>query len=234
MNYKKYFFLFYLNFVVGQIPFKVGESLQYYAEFNLIRVGEAKLKISEIEKINNIDSYHVTYYAKTKGLADRLFKIRDKIDIWIDKEEFFTHQLIKDINQGNYKNKINVKFDYKKSIATTSNEEVPIDFKARDSFSLFYYLRTIPLKENEIMSFSSFEGKRVVDYKLQIKGKETIRTEIGNYICTVIRPFQEGKNLFKNQGDIQIWISDDQNRLPVKIQIKMKFGSMTLLLKKVS
>ena len=234
MNYKKYFLLFYINFVFGQIPFKIGESLQYYAEFNLVRVGEAKLKISEIEKINNIDSYHVNYYAKTKGLADRLFKIRDKIDIWIDKEEFFTHQLIKDINQGNYKNKINVKFDYKKSIATTSNKEVPIDFKARDSFSLFYYLRTMPLKENEIMSFSSFEGKRVVDYKLQIKGKETIRTELGNYICTVIRPYQEGKNLFKNQGDIQIWISDDQNRLPVKIQIKMKFGSMTLLLKKVS
>ena len=92
----------------------------------------------------------------------------------------------------------------------------------------------MPLKENEIMSFSSFEGKRVVDYKLQIKGKETIRTELGNYICTVIRPYQEGKNLFKNQGDIQIWLSDDQNRLPVKIQIKMKFGSMTLLLKKVS
>ena len=126
MNYKKYFFLFYLNFVVGQIPFKVGESLQYYAEFNLVRVGEAKLKISEIEKINNIDSYHVTYYAKTKGLADRLFKIRDKIDIWIDKEEFFTHQLIKDINQGNYRNKIDVKIDYKKSIATTSNKEVQI------------------------------------------------------------------------------------------------------------
>ncbi len=84
------------------------------------------------------------------------------------------------------------------------------------------------------MSFSSFEGKRIVDYKLQIKGKETISTELGNYICTVIRPYQEGENLFKNQGDIQIWISDDQNRLPVKIQIKMKFGSMTLLLKKVS
>jgi len=50
----------------------------------------------------------------------------------------------------------------------------------------------------------------------------------------VVRPFREGKNLFKNQGDMQIWISDDERRLPVKIQIKMKFGSMTLLLKKVS
>ena len=229
-----YFFLFFTSFIIAQTPFKIGESLQYHAEFNRVRVGEAELKVSAIEEINTIKSYHIIYVAKTKGLADRLFKIRDQIDIWIDKEGFFTHRLIKNINQGNYKNQIDVKFNYKKSIATTSTKEVAIDFKARDSFSLFYYLRTIPLKENEIMSFSSFEGKRIVDYKLQITGNEIIRTELGNFSCKVIRPYQEGKNLFKNQGDIQIWISDDQKRLPVKIQIKMKFGSMTLLLKKVS
>ena len=229
-----YFFLFFTSFIIAQTPFKIGESLQYHAEFNRVRVGEAELKVSAIEEINTIKSYHIIYVAKTKGLADRLFKIRDQIDIWIDKEGFFTHRLIKNINQGNYKNKVDVRFDYNKSIAKTSTKEISIDFKARDSFSLFYYLRTILLKENDIMSFSSFEGRRIVDYKLQIKGNEIIRTELGNITCTVIRPYQEGGNLFKNQGDMQIWISNDEKRLPVKIQIKMKFGSMTLLLKKVS
>ena len=229
-----YFFLFFTSFSIAQTPFKIGESLQYHAEFNRVRVGEAELKVSAIEEINTIKSYHIIYVAKTKGLADRLFKIRDQIDIWIDKEGFFTHRLIKNINQGNYKNKVDVRFDYNKSIAKTSTKEISIDFKARDSFSLFYYLRTILLKENDIMSFSSFEGRRIVDYKLQIKGNEIIRTELGNITCTVIRPYQEGGNLFKNQGDMQIWISNDEKKLPVKIQIKMKFGSMTLLLKKVS
>ena len=109
-----------------------------------------------------------------------------------------------------------------------------IDFKARDSFSMFYYLRTIPLKKNEVMSFSSYEGKRIVHYNLQMTGTETIRTNLGTFNCKVIRPYREGNNLFKNQGDMQIWISDDSKRLPVKIQIKMKYGSMTLLLKNVS
>ena len=229
-----YFFLFFTSFIIAQTPFKIGESLQYHAEFNRVRVGEAELKVSAIEEISTIKSYHIIYVAKTKGLADRLFKIRDQIDIWIDKEGFFTHRLIKNINQGNYKNKVDVRFDYNKSIAKTSTKEISIDFKSRDSFSLFYYLRTILLNENDIMSFSSFEGRRIVDYKLQIKGNEIIRTELGNITCTVIRPYQEGENLFKNQGDMQIWISNDEKRLPVKIQIKMKFGSMTLLLKKVS
>ena len=99
---------------------------------------------------------------------------------------------------------------------------------------MFYYLRTILLKENEVMSFSSYEGRKIVHYNLQMTGKEIVNSPLGTFSCNVIRPFSDGKNLFKNAGDMQIWISDDNKRLPVKIQIKMKFGSMMLLLKKVS
>ena len=189
---------FLLNFLIAETPFKVGESLKYSADFNLIRVGQAELNVIGLEKMNDLETYHVN------------------------------------INEGNYTNKVDVKFDYQKSIAKTGTKEVPINFKARDSFSMFYYLRTIPLKKNEIMSFSSFEGKRIVHYNLQMTGTEIVRTNLGTFNCKVIRPYREGKNLFKNQGDMQIWISDDSKRLPIKIQIKMKFGSMTLLLKNVS
>ena len=226
------FFLF--DILKAETPFKIGESLKYSADFNLIRVGQAELYVTGLEKINNLETYHVTFSANTTGLADQLFKIRDQIDIWMDKKDFFTHRLIKNINEGNYSNNVDVKFDYQKSIAKTNSKEVSIDFKARDSFSMFYYLRTIPLKKNEVMSFSSYEGKRIVHYNLQMTGTEIIRTNLGTFNCKVIRPYREGKNLFKNQGDMQIWISDDNKRLPIKIQIKMKYGSMTLLLKNVS
>ena len=69
------------------------------------------------------------------------------------------------------------------------------------------------------MSFPSCEVKSTVHSNLQITGKETVRTPMGTMSCKVVRPFREGKNLFKNQGDMQIWISDDDRRLPVKIQI---------------
>ena len=234
MKHLSLIILFLFSFLIAETPFKVGESLKYSADFNLIRVGQAELYVTGLENINDIETYHVTFSANTTGLADQLFKIRDQIDIWMDKKDFFTHRLIKNINEGNYRNNVDVKFDYQKSIAKTNTKEVSIDFKARDSFSMFYYLRTIPLKKNEVMSFSSFEGKRIVHYNLQMTGTETIRTNLGIFNCKVIRPYREGKNLFKNQGDMQIWISDDRKKLPVKIQIKMKYGSMTLLLKNVS
>ena len=227
-------FLFLSIAWTKEVPFKVGESLKYIAEFNFIPVGQAELFVTGIEQINGNDAYHVSFSANTKGLANQLFPIQDRIDIWMDTKEFFTHRLTKDINEGNYKNSVDVIFDYDKSVARTETKEVAIDFKARDSFSMFYYLRTIPIKENEVMSFSSYEGRKIVHYNLQMTGKETINSPLGTFSCKVIRPFSDGKNLFKNAGDMQIWISDDNERLPVKIQIKMKFGSMMLLLKKVS
>ncbi len=217
-----------------EVPFKAGESLKYSAEFNLIPVGQAELYVTGIEQINGNDAYHVSFSARTRGLADQLFKIRDQIDIWMDKKEFFTHRLKKKIHEGTYKKSVDVIFDYEASVARTETKEVAIDFKARDPFSMFYYLRTISLKEKEVMSFSSYEGRKIVHYNLQMTGKEVVRSPAGTFACKVVRPHREGKNLFKNQGDMQIWLSDDEKRLPVKIHIKMKFGSMTLLLKKVS
>ena len=74
------------------MPFKVGESLKYIAEFNFIPVGEAELYVTGIEQINGNDAYHVSFSANTKGLANQLFPIQDRIDIWMDTKEFFTHR----------------------------------------------------------------------------------------------------------------------------------------------
>ena len=111
------FILLYSYSFSGEVPFKAGESLKYSAQFNLVPVGEAELFVSGIEKFNGIDSYHVSFFAQTKGLANRIFKIHDRIDIWMDKKEFFTHRLKKDINEGSYNKKVDVRFDYDKSIA---------------------------------------------------------------------------------------------------------------------
>jgi hypothetical protein len=58
-----------------------------------------------------------------------------------------------------------------------------------------------------------------------------INSDLGSFSCKVIRPFQKGKELFRNKGDMRIWISENEKRLPIKIQMKIQYGSITLLLK---
>lgn len=233
---KKILFIIIFHTAVFAInnPFKVGELLKYSAEWNGIKVGNAELFLSGTELFNDIETYQITFTTRTNGLANTLFPIRDRVDVWIDKKELFTHRIKKDINQSTYKEKIDVSFNYDELKALSNDKSVDIDFKARGPYSMFYFLRTIDLVPEKIMSFSSYEGKRIVNYNLKMTGTEIVDSGLGKFSCKVIKPFSEGKELFKNKGDMRIWISETKERLPIKIQIKIQYGSMTLTLDEIN
>ena len=233
---KKILFIIIFHTAVFAInnPFKVGELLKYSAEWNGIKVGNAELFLSGTELFNDVETYQITFTTRTNGLANTLFPIQDRVDVWIDKKELFTHRIKKDINQSTYKEKIDVSFNYDELKALSNDKSVDIDFKARGPYSMFYFLRTIDLIPEKIMSFSSYEGKRIVNYNLKITGTEIVDSGLGKFSCKVIKPFSEGKELFKNKGDMRIWISETKERLPIKIQIKIQYGSMTLTLDEIN
>tara|TARA_A100001388_G_C28764668_1_gene499955 strand:+ start:562 stop:1266 length:705 start_codon:yes stop_codon:yes gene_type:complete len=233
---KKILFIIIFHTAVFAInnPFKVGELLKYSAEWNGIKVGNAELFLSGTELFNDVETYQITFTTRTNGLANTLFPIRDRVDVWIDKKELFTHRIKKDINQSTYKEKIDVSFNYDELKALSNDKSIDIDFKARGPYSMFYFLRTIDLIPEKIMSFSSYEGKRIVNYNLKMTGTEIVDSGLGKFSCKVIKPFSEGKELFKNKGDMRIWISETKERLPIKIQIKIQYGSMTLTLDEIN
>ena len=140
----------------------------------------------------------------------------------------------KNINQATYREQIDVVFDYEQSTAKVEDKIIDIDFKARGPYSMFYYLRTFDIKPDKIMSFTSYEGKKIINYNLKMTGTEIVNSDLGRFSCKVIKPFQKGKELFKNKGDMRIWISETKKRLPVKIQMKIQYGSITLLLKEIN
>ncbi|MBC8323478.1 MAG: DUF3108 domain-containing protein [Candidatus Marinimicrobia bacterium] len=229
------FILFILIAILnGQhLPFQLGEKLVYSAKFNIIPSGYASLEVLGHESINGVGTYHARFKASTNPTLDRLYKLRDQVDIWLDETDLFTHQLKKNLREGNYHKKIYTIIHYDESQAIINSDTVAITEPVRDPYSLFYYLRSIPLNVGQLLEFTSFENKKTTPFKLAVTGKETIKTRAGTFNCLVVKPFQQGKALFKNEGDMQIWFSDDEKRLPVQIHIKLKFGSMHLKLKEV-
>ncbi|MFQ6677877.1 MAG: DUF3108 domain-containing protein [Fidelibacterota bacterium] len=224
-----------LNFVVGQnFPFQVGEKLVYNAKFNIIPSGIASLEILAHDSINGNGTYHARFTAKTNPTFDPLFKIRDQIDIWMDHKSLYTHQLLKTIREGKYRKNVSTTIDYQDSLAVINSDTVKIYDVVRDPYSLFYYLRTVSLEIGQVIEFKSFENNNTTQFKLHVNGTESVSTEAGTFSCIIVRPYRKGKALLKNKGDMQIWFSNDKNRVPVQIQIKMKFGSMLLKLKEVT
>ena len=216
------------------IPFKVGEHLTYTLQFNIIKMGHGYLSVEAKDTISSIPSYHVKFQAKTSKFADNIYRVRDYIDIWLNTSELKTIKLVKQLNEGNYHKKYNTSIDYNNSIAIINNDTLKIAGAVRDPYSLLYYFRTIPLEIGQILDFTALDNKKLTDFQVIIDGKETVKTPAGTFPCIIIKPFREGKTLLKNDGDMKIWLSDDELRLPVQIQIKLKFGSMLLQLKTIN
>ncbi|MFQ6674309.1 MAG: DUF3108 domain-containing protein, partial [Fidelibacterota bacterium] len=181
------------------LPFQVGETLHYDSYLNLLKVGSAKLQVSALEPMNEDSVYHIIFTVRTSPLFDRIYKIRDKVETWIDSKGLFTRKFTKKVREGNYRRQFSTTINYRDSVATTTDRSVGIDHAVRDPYSLFYYLRTIPLEVGDRLSFTTFDNNRFIDFQVMVHRKETIRVPAGTFRCLVIEPFREGRSLLKNQ-----------------------------------
>ena len=215
-------------------PFQIGERLTYNVSFTGITAGQASLEVVNDTMVNNYHQLHIRFNARTTFPVSSIYTINDQVDTWLDSKYLYTKKLTKNIREGNYKNDSYTIIDYDQSIAITNGDTVIIDQFLRDSYSLFYFLRTIPLIIGETIDFTAFDGKKITPFQVITKTKETINTMAGTFPCLVVKPFREGTTLLKNKGDMMIWFSDDKIRLPIQIRIKLKYGSMLLKLKDIN
>ena len=215
-------------------PFQIGERLIYNVSFTGITAGQASLEVVNDTVVNNYHQLHIRFKARTTFPVSSIYTINDQVDTWLDSKYLYTKKLTKNIREGNYKNDSYTIIDYDQSIAITNGDTVIIDQFLRDSYSLFYFLRTIPLIIGETIDFTAFDGKIITPFQVITKTRETINTMAGTFPCLVVKPFREGTTLLKNKGDMMIWFSDDKIRLPIQIRIKLKYGSMLLKLKDIN
>jgi len=229
-------FLSIYTILIGQSawPFQIGERLTYDVSFTGITAGQASLEVVNDTVVNNNHQLHIRFNARTTFPVSSIYTINDQVDTWLDSKYLYTKKLTKNIREGNYKNDSYTIIDYDQSIAITNGDTVIIDQFLRDPYSLFYFLRTIPLIIDETIDFTAFDGKKITPFQVITKTKETINTMAGTFSCLVVKPFRKGATLLKNKGDMMIWFSDDKIRLPIQIRIKLKYGSMLLKLKDIN
>jgi hypothetical protein len=217
------------------LPFNPGEKLTFALKWAFIPAGEAVLEVLPIEIVNGIESYHFLLTAKSNAFIDPFYKVRDRIDAYTDIKMTRSILYKKDQLEGNTHRDIVVQYNWKKYKAQYSNfneEREPIDLLpgSFDPLSAFYYSRLFDLKEDLIIERPITDGKKCVIGKLTVIKRETIKLESGTYDTYLIEPevkhiggvFDKSKN-----AKIQLWVTADHRRMPVKIKSKVIVGSFT-------
>lgn len=215
--------------------FEDGEILEYRLHYGIFNTSYASLKLNNVT-LDNKTVYHAAGYGKTTGLARLFFKVEDYYDSYFDINTINPLLFKRNIDEGGYTKNLEIVFDQAKQMAYINNRkaqqrtEVKAEPNSQDLISSLYYLRkffaTEDIQENEYFNINMFYDSKNRFFKLQYLGKEIINTRLGKIECLKFKPTTKRSRIFRGEGSITIWLSNDQNRIPVRIQADLLIGSI--------
>jgi hypothetical protein len=215
--------------------FGVGEWFKFRIHYGVINAGYATLEVKEAVK-NNKKVYHAVGHGYTTGMSRFFFKVEDYYESFFDRETGNPYQFIRKIDEGGYtknqegliepgSNRVLLK-DHK-----NKKEKVyAIPSNTQDVVSTFYYLRNHPalntMKVGEAITVDMFFDDEVLKFRLKFIGKEALKTKFGTIETMIFRPLVQSGRVFKEEESLTVWISDDSNRIPVRIKANLAVGSI--------
>lgn len=213
------------------VPFGEGEKLTFAIQYGLIYAGDATLEIRNISVIDSVKAYHIISTARTNRAFDVVFKVRDRVESFMDFDNLFTLRFEKHLREGDFKRDERVEFDQRKHLAVYPDKNVPIPPNTQDFLSALYYARTLPIEEGQAISMANHSGGKNYPIYVKVHGRERVRVPAGEFDCLVVEPVLQTSSLFEHKGKLTIWVTDDTLRMPVLMRSKVVIGAFEAVLK---
>lgn len=214
------------------LSFNIPERLTYDLTWTGIKAGAATLEIK-----NDGDHLLIVSTARSAKWVSVFYKVDDRVESRLlsgNHNSLLGHSVnyrLK-LREGRHRKDKEVIFDVNKSKAVyidyigNERKELDIPIPVFDPLSSFYYLRGLKLEVGKPVYVTIFDSKKVWNVEVQVLRKERVEVPAGEFDTIVIKPLMKSEGIFYRKGDIHIWLTDDEKRLPVKLQTKVKIGSI--------
>jgi hypothetical protein len=213
--------------------FKRGERLEFEVSYGWIDAGEAIIEITEEKKsIAGRDVMHVVGKGNSMGTFNWFFKVRDTYETYLDADGIFPWIFVRDIEEGGFKMKQYYTFDqFKRKVKTKKGKQFDVPVGVQDMISAFYYARTFDFsdaKPNQVYEMHIFIDNELWPLRIRYLKKERIKVDKGTYDCMVFVPVVQEGRIFKKEEDMMVWVTDDENKIPIQAKSKILVGSVTM------
>jgi hypothetical protein len=215
--------------------FKAGEWFKFRIHYGIFNASYATIELREAEW-NGKPAFYAKGIGRTTGLARFFFKVDDYYSSYFTKDDNRPLHFIRNINEGGYKKHLKIDFDHLKKQATVidiKKETTGIyntDPDIQDLISFVYYLRkqldVNAIKKDEFVVVNLFLDSENYAFKFKFVGIETIKTKFGKVKTLKFRPYVQSGRVFRSSESITLWVSSDDNKIPLRLQADLSVGSI--------
>lgn len=216
--------------------FEPGEWLKFRLHYGFLNASYATLHVKSA-MIGDKSVHRVVGHGATTGFASIFFKVDDTYESYFDIKDGKPYKFIRKTNEGGYTKDIEINFDHDqdKAVLNDKKNEKKLNFEFQDDIhdliSAFYFLRN-HFDAKDLVKGESIELKLLYDddgffdFKLKYLGKQIINTKYGNVECLKFRPLVQSGRVFKEEEALSLWVSNDDNKIPIRIRADLAVGSI--------
>jgi hypothetical protein len=213
--------------------FQIGEKLRYRVTYGFVDAGEAVMEVkSTNKKANGRELFHFKGTGRTLGGFNAFFKVNDVYESYADKKGVFPWFFARRVEEGGYKVTQDYTFKHDQyKVDNGEGQEFKIPMGIQDMVSSFYYARTLDfknMKKGDIIEFKCFMDDEIWPLKIKFVGDEVIHIRKGKFNCKKFIPVVQKGRYFESDNDLNFWITDDENRIPILVRAKIPVGTVKL------
>ncbi len=209
-----------------------GEQIDFTVYYNVagiyVNAGSAVFS-NKLEKLNGRPVFHITGSGRSNAKYDWIFKVRDVYETYIDTMTMQPLLFSRDVHEGSTRKKELVHFDHEKQTATTDQKTIKFPVCTQDVLSAVYLARNLDFKKykkGDKIPFTMFLENEVHNLYIRFMGYETVETRYGKFKAIKFKPLLMEGTIFSGGEKMTVWVTDDGNRIPVRIESQILIGSI--------
>jgi hypothetical protein len=220
-------------------PFRVGEKVVHQVSYFSAKAGTLTMQVKPFAQVNGRKSYNLAVGLESSRVFSNFYSVQDSVTTFLDYENLIPHVLKINIKETGklvqsqcYFNNDELKANFweKKYTEKSGEEERKYSWDilpfSQNAFSGIFYMRFFKWREGKQISFRVAEDNQNIVFTGTAVAKEKLSTDAGDFNAIKVKASIVSRGALSQTGDIFIWISDDDRKYILRIEAKIKIGTL--------
>ena len=211
---------------VDNVAFGVGEKLTFDIKYGFITAGTATMEVIRLIEYENRPCFQIVTTALSNSFFSSIFRVEDRVESIVDATGLYSWRFEKRLREGNYRSDRMYALDQRNNLVIYKGDTIETAPFVQDALSSLYYVRTQPLEVGRSVFVDNFVDGKSFAMEVKVIDKEKISIDAGTFDCFVVEPLMQSAGVFKHEGRLTVWLTDDALRMPVMMKSKVIVGSI--------